>query len=244
MTNTTKHLIREVEASDLPALAAIEKQRWTRENTPILSLEKLEEWYQTKSPFFLVSEKDGVVEGYYYGMQIHFSLETYQEYTSADARTDQGYTVHTHDPTGTSVYGVNVVTIAPEAGALLNAEVHRRLRHFNAEYFIGFTRLVHLDRYLSAIEETHGGTLPYDEPAIALWYAHETMRLIDARKWEDYTKQADLALPALRRPDTILKFHVQGTLFGLLDVVSNYMEDPKSRNYGAFIVSSWPHVIE
>lgn len=237
-----QHTIREVRESDLSALVGIEQKRWSREGTDILGIELLTQWYETQSPFFLVAEKNEEITGFYYGMQVHFSMDTIEEFTSADARTDQGYTKHTHDPSGISAYGVNVVTIAPEAGVALNQEVHRRLVAMKAPYFIGFTRLVHLDHYLRGVEATNGGKLPYPESEIALWYAHQTMKMIDARVWSQCSKEPDLDLPPLRRPDTILAFHVHHTRFGLVRVVPQYMEDPKSRNYGAFIVSDWPHV--
>ena len=176
-------------------------------------------------------------------MQVHFSLKHLEEFTSADVLTDKGYTVHTHDATGKSVYGVNIVTIAQDAGAQLNAEVHRRIRSMNAKYFLGFTRLVHLDYYLRSIETKNKGRLPYAEGEIALWYAYQTMKMIGARTWKEGAKEPKLVLPEVKRPDTVLKFHAEGTNSGLLCVVPNYMEDPKSRNYGAFLASEQPHVV-
>jgi hypothetical protein len=237
-----KYTIRDVRYSDLPILAAIERQRWTREKTPILSLKTLEEWYGYKSPFFLVADSGNSIDGFYYGMQVSFSLEHIEAFTSTDARTNQGYTTHVHNPSGNSVYGVTIATTAPEAGVSLNVEVHRRLHEMRAAYFIGFSRLVHLNKYFQSIEAYHDGKMPYPEQEIAFWYAYQTMKLLGARVWEEHALVPELHLPLPRRPDTVLKFHVQNTRIGLLRVVSDYMHDPKSRNYGAFIASDWPHV--
>lgn len=237
-----KYIIREVEERDLQKLQAIEQQRWSREGTAILPLQTLQEWFRSKSPYFLVAEKNEEIYGFYYGMQVHFSLGAIEEFTGADARKNQGYTDHVHTPEGTSVYGVNVVTIAPEVGMLLNAEVHRRVFASKAEYFLGFTRLVHLDHYLKSLEAANSGKLPYNESEIALWYAHQTMKKIGAYVWQECSKEPILSLPPPRRSDTILRYHVEGTLLGLLRVVPNYMHDPKSRSYGAFIASKWPHI--
>lgn len=242
MTYAKTCTIRDVHIRDLPALALIEQERWTREKTAILSLAKIEEWYESRSPFFLVAEKNGSIVGFYYGIQVNFSMDRIDEFTSADARKEEGYTIHTHDASAKSVYGINVVTVAPEAGIELNAEVHARLEQMKAEYFVGFTRLVHLDHYLKGVEAAHEGKLPYEESEIALWYAHQTMKMIGARTWKEGSAEPALILPPLRRPDTILRFHVEGTNLGLLRVVDHYMEDPKSRNYGAFIASELPHM--
>lgn len=237
---THPYRVRPVRSEDLPKLAAIEQKRWEREGTEIMDLKTLTQWYETGSPFFLVAECNGKIDGFYHAIQVHFSLDAIEEHTSLEAQTGHGYSKHTHDPTGNSVYAVNVVVVAPEAGAALNAAVHERIRALQMVYFIGVSRLVHLNRYLKSIEELHGGSLPYEEESIALWYAHESMKMLKTNKtWVQCTPQPHLELPSLRRPDSLLKFHVESINAGLLRIIPNFMKDPKSRNYGAFLASEF-----
>lgn len=232
------YAVREVRHEDLPALVAIEQQRWGREGTEVMTLETLTQWYETRSPFFLLAERKGVIEGFYHAIQVDFSLDEIEKFTAQEMQTHHGCSIHAHDPTARSVYAMNVVVIKGGAGEALNAEVHRRLKHLEMLYFIGVPRLVNLDHYLRGVESIHGGTLPYPEEDIALWYAHESMKMMDTnRPWTEYATQPDLCLPALRRPDLLLKFTVKTIPAGLLSIIPNFMKDPKSRNYGAFLAS-------
>lgn len=232
------YVVREVRESDLPTLVTIEKERWTREGTEILGFETLHEWFKNQSPFFLVAERDGRIDGFYYAIQVHFTPSEVERHAGEDAQTHRGWSTHAHDPSATSVYGVNIVQRATEAGIALNTALHQRIKNQGMLYFIGIPRLVNLDLYLRGIERRNGGTLPYTESDIALWYAHESMKLLgQTRIWQECTPQPTLALPPLRRPDTLLKFSVAGISAGLLRIVPNLMKDPKSRGYGAFLVS-------
>jgi hypothetical protein len=232
------YLVREVQKTDLPQLAEIEQKRWEREGTEIMTLEILTEWYETRSPFFLLAEKDGVVEGFYHAIQVDFSLNEIEKFTAPEMQTHHGCSIHAHDPKARSVYAMNVVVIKGGAGEALNAEIHRRLKDLEMLYFIGVPRLVNLDHYLKSVEMIHGGTLPYPEEDIALWYAHESMKMMETnRPWAECATQPDLCLPPLRRPDLLLKFTVKSIHAGLLRIIPNFMKDPKSRNYGAFLAS-------
>jgi hypothetical protein len=236
------YVIREVQKKDLVQLAAIEQKRWEREGTEIMTMEILTQWYETRSPFFLLAEKKGVIEGFYHAIQVDFSLNEIERFTAPEMQTHHGCSIHAHDPQAKSVYAMNVVVIKGGAGAALNAEVHRRLKGLEMLYFIGVPRLVNLDHYLRGVEETHGGLLPYPEEDIALWYAHESMKMLETNKpWQECTAQPDLFLPPLRRPDLLLKFTVTTIRAGLLRIIPNFMKDPKSRNYGAFLASELPH---
>lgn len=242
MMNRSYCIARDVRKSDLPALAMIEQQRWAREETAILTLNDLNKWFETNSSFFIVAEGEDGIVGYYYGMQVHFSIAEIDVFTAPDTLTNRGYTKHTHDPHGLSVFGETVVTTTPHAGVVLNDEIHRRLHRKQIKFFTGYSRLVHLNQYLEKVERENDGVLPYPEATIALWYAQKSMDMLGAKRWEGCLPLPNCTLPPLRRPDTILKFHVEGTNAGLLRVVSNYMPDKKSRNYGAFLMSEFPHI--
>lgn len=240
MEDTETFTVREVREDDLPALAAIEKERWEREGTDILTQKQLEQWYKSGSPFFLVAERDGEIGGFYYAIQVHFSLDAIEDHAGDKAQTHHGWSIHTHDPAGESVCGVNLVQRNPYAGSALSAKIHKLIREKKMLYFIGVLRLVNLDHYLRQIEKLHGGVLPYKEEEIALWYVHESMKLLGQTKtWTECTPQPKLLLPPLRRPDTLLKFSVQALQVGLLRIIPDFMKDPKSRNYGAFFASDF-----
>jgi hypothetical protein len=233
------YTVRSVREDDLPTLVEIEQERWAREGTEILTLTILKEWYANDSPFFLVAEKNGKIDGFYYAIQVDFSLSKIDAYTAPESQTHHGWSVHAHDPGGGSVYGINIVQRAAEAGIALNAEVYRRMRERRISYFVGIPRLVNLDSYLRSVERQNEGILPYDEEKIALWYAHESMKLLHQKLWEEATPQPALVLPPLRRPDSLLKFTVAAIDASFLRIIPNFMKDPKSRGYGAFLASDF-----
>lgn len=231
---------RPVDERDLDALAVLETRIWKRRQTPILSREELEEWYSERSPYFIVAEGSEGICGYYFGRQIAFSPDRLDAFLDPTLVTGRGLSDHPHDPSQDSVYGISVAASVPGAGALLNDAVHELLEVMGIRYFVGFTRLSRLDAYLQTIEKQ--GPLPYDQHQIARWYAQESARLLTMPRWEQAEPVPVLAgLPSVRRPDPVLAFHVRGTTFGLLAVLPGYMHDPASRNYGACIVSGYPH---
>lgn len=233
-------ITRPVEEQDLDGLAALEARVWKRRHAPILTRKELAEWYDERSPYFIVAEDPDGICGYYFGRQIAFSPDRLDAFLDPALITGRGLSNHPHDPSQDSVYGISVVAEVPGVGALLNDAVHELLEVMGIRYFVGFTRLSRLSAYLEYLERT--GPLPYDEELIAQWYAHESATLLRMPRWEQAEASPSLAsLPPLRRPDPVLAFHVQGTTFGLLAVLPNYMEDPASRNYGACIASGYPH---
>ncbi len=234
------YTVRNVREEDLPTLVEIEQARWEREGTEILTYATLKEWYDVHSPFFLVAEKGGRLDGFYYAIQVHFSFDEISKHTAPEAQTGHGWSIHTHDPSAKTVYAVNVVQRSSEAGAALNKELRILLQKREMVYFIGAPRLVNLDRYLRTVERENGGTLPYKEEDIALWYAHESMKLLhQTTTWEASAPQPVLDLPKLRRPDSLLRFSTESLRAGLICVIPNLMKDPKSRGYGAFLASDF-----
>lgn len=240
---TDLYTVRGVKEEDLPTLVEIEQERWAREGTEILTYNTLKIWYDVQSPYFLVAEKEGRIDGFYYAIMVDFSLDNIDAHTSSKAQTGHGWSVNTHNPSARSVYAVNVVQRVTQAGVALNAEVYRLISEMKMLYFIGSPRLVNLDHYLRIVERLNDGVLPYDEGEIALWYAHESMKMLGQTKvWEECTPQPTLILPPLRRPDSLLKFSVQALQVGLLRIIPNLMKDPKSRGYGAFLASSFTYL--
>jgi len=234
-------IIRSVQESDINALAALEARVWQRHNTPILSQDELYEWYSEKSPYFLVAEYEGTVCGYYFGRQIAFAPDRIDAFLNPSQVSGKGYSLHRHDPAHDSVYGISVASEVPGVGGQLNAAVHQLLEVMGIRYFVGFTRLSRLRAYVEKVETLHGGVLPYSLNDLVLWYAHESAELLRMPVWKEAKPKPTLSLPRLRRPDPVLAFHVRGTNFGLLTVLPNYMPDPASKNYGAFIASAAPH---
>lgn len=233
---------RSVRVTDLDALAALEVAVWKRHGTPILTREDLLAWYEEESPYFLVAEKDGEICGYYFGRQVSFSPKRLDEFLDPAHITGKGFSAHVHDPLQDTFYGISVVATVPGVGALLNEQIHQLLETMGMQYFVGFTRLSCFRAYVERVQKKYGGQLPYALDDIALWYAHESAALLSMRVWKEAHPKPSLILPPLRRPDPVLAFHVRGTTFGLLAILPNYMPDPASMNYGAFIASSYPHL--
>lgn len=231
---------RPVAADDLDDLAALEMRVWKRRGAPVLTRDELEAWYAEQSPYFIVAEGSKGICGYYFGRQIAFTPERLDAFLDPSQVTGRGVSNHAHDPAQDSVYGISVVAEVPGVGTLLNDAVHELLEVMGIRYFVGFTRLSRLDAYLRQLEEH--GSLPYPEADIAHWYAEQSARLLAMPRLRQAGAVPLLTgLPPLRRPDPVLAFHVRGTTFGLLAVLSGYMHDPASRNYGACIASTYPH---
>lgn len=235
--------IRHVERTDLDALAELETAVWTDLGTPILTKEDLTAWFEEGSPFFFIAESDGVPCGYYFGRRVRFRLEEHGAFFDPALMTGHGWSAHAHDPSGNCLYGINIVSTKRGTGRVLYDAVHDLLEVMGLDYSVGITRLSGLDAYLSGIERADGGTLPYPEDKIALWYAHESARMLGLRSWNECQAKPELkGLPELKEPDPVLAFHVRGTTFGILGILPGYIvPDPESRDYGAMILSSFPH---
>ena len=231
-------VVRPVMKKDLPALSALESQRWGREGTDILSTEDVANWYREHSPFFLVATIQDVLVGYHYGVQVEFKMTAVDDFVATSIYSDSKYTSRPHEPKGNCVYVDTVVAKSSQAGAAISREVDRLLIEKKMEYLLGFSRLACLDRYLKNIELANNGTLPCSEEDAALWYAQKSMEMLGGKIWSECTKKSGMNLPVPRRPDPILKFHIQGRQLKLLRVIKNYMTDPKSRGYAALIVSN------
>ncbi|HEY0011209.1 MAG TPA: hypothetical protein VGB97_04895 [Candidatus Paceibacterota bacterium] len=229
--------IRRARRDDLDALALLEQKSWTRRGTPVLSKTDLAHWYAEGSPFFLVAEQGAAICGYYFGRQVHFSPDEAADFLDRGKLTDKGFSVHAHDLFGDSVYGINVTATVPGAGIALNRAVHELLEEMRMKYFLGYTRLSSFGSFLRRLPNEANER----EDDLALWYACESARLLGMRVWPQAPEHPALGLPALRRPDPVLAFHVRDTRLGLFAIVRDYMTDPASRNYGAFIVSEYPH---
>ncbi len=235
--------VRNVERKDLATLAQLETAVWTGLGTPILTESVLTEWFDDGSPFFFIAELDGVPCGYYFGRRIRFSMEEHRAFFNPALMTGQGWSAHPHVPDGNCLYGINIVSTIRGSGRALYQAVHDLLEVMGLDYSVGITRLSGLDAYLSGIEARNGGILPYEQDAIALWYAHESAERLGLRSWSECQAKPELeGLPALENPDPVLAFHVQGTTFGILGILPGYIvPDPESRDYGATIVSAFPH---
>lgn len=230
-------VIREVEARDIVRLEALEKKIWSGLGTAILSASDITQWFANHSPFFLVAEYDGELVAYYYGQCADFSMEHIDEYTAPHILSKTGYTIHVHKADGNSVEGLSVVSCMKGAARALNQEVYTRVRRLKKDFYFGYSRLSGFDSYLRGLPaHTRGYADSCDEYHVALWYAHESMKLINGKIWETWcTPQPPLCLPPPTVPDPVLSFHAKGTAFGLLRVVPEFMPDPESRNYGAFL---------
>jgi hypothetical protein len=121
------------------------------------------------------------------------------------------------------------------AGRALYEAVHVLKEQMRIRYSIAFTRLTGLSAFLDETEPV----APID--AMALWYAHESARLLGLRTWKECMPAPALPLASLLKPDAMLAFHTKGTRFCLLGILANYMPDPASRDYGALIFSEFPH---
>ncbi len=235
-------IVRATTEADLDTLVALEEKAWKRHEVPALTRSELNMWYAQRSPFFLVAEVDGVISGYYYGIQVEFSIETMDAFVAPSEDGGAVYHKHRHDPHGSSVYGISVASLTPGVGQALNSKVHELLAILDARYFVGFSRMFLFDKYASRLERGNNGILPFDQDALALWYAHESARVARMRPWGDIcTKKPSIDLPPLHRADPIMAFHALNVRVGLTRILPNYMHDPSSRNYGAFLVSEAPH---
>ncbi len=230
-------VVREVRAGDIPLLEEFEKKVWGGLSTAVLTADILGEWLRAGSPFFLLAEADGEIAGYFYGQFCGFSLETIDDFTSPRVLGKSGYTTPVHAPNGNSVIGITIASCIPGAGKALNKEVYKRVHLLKKDFYIGHSRLSGLAAYWESLTPSaRERAQAYGESTVALWYAHQCMKLVDGKIWEDLcTPAPTLDLPAPTVPDGALSFNAKGTDFGLLRVVDNYMIDPESKNFAAFL---------
>jgi hypothetical protein len=223
---------------DIDELVLLEKQVWLRRGTPVLTRKDIAKWLADSSPFFLVARDEaGKICGYYYGKQVQFDVSTAEEFLAEDKVTGMGYSDHSHDPLADSVYGVSVASKVPGAGMALNREVRKLLVKLKIRYFLGFSRLSKLKKYMEKLKSKSLDKFVTDDE-IALWYSYSSARLLRMRIW----RQMELMpLIPLVRPDPVLAFHAKDTNLGFYGILPGYMPDPSSCDYGAFIFSEIPH---
>lgn len=232
--------VRPVRRDDLEPLSLLDTAAYARHGIPSMSLAELAAWYEEESPLFLVAEHENRLCGYYYGRLIRFDVdEDAEAFCAPRPEGTWQWDRYPHNPVAESAYGICVAATVPGAGAALNAGIHDVLEHRRVRYYVGISRLSRLDRYVESIKSL-GGELP-DEGEIALWYTYQSADLLHMPIWPACPRRPCVLLPELRRPDPVLAFHVQGTTFGLLGLLPDYMPDAASRNFGAVIVSEFPH---
>jgi hypothetical protein len=236
----TQIKVRAVCEEDLDTLACIEKEVWSRLNTPILSRENLQEWYEDNSPFFLVALQNGEICGYYFGKIISFDITAIDKFLEPTRMTGLGFTTHLHDPQGSFLYGINIVSLVRGTGRILYETAHKLCAQLQIPYSIGITRLPGLALYMEEIESILGPILPDLHDEIATSYICESAKLLGMPI--EKIQKSELFFPQLSVPDHMLAFHVQGTISRLMRLVSNYIvPDPESLNYGACFVSEFLH---
>lgn len=228
--------VREVQECDLDAVTALEAAVWSPLGTPVLDRDQIGAWYEKRSPFFLIAEEAGVPCGYYFGQLVGFSLDECADFF----RPGQGtlWEPRAHDPSGTSLFGINIVSRVQGTGGALYARVRSQCEDFGLAYSVGVSRLAGLAAYM----EEHAAAALYDPGEVALWYALESAELLGMRTWDVCPEKPHLTLPRVRTPDPVLRCHAKGGHFGITGLYPKYIEpDPESRDYGVCIVSAFPH---
>ena len=229
-------LIREVREADLDRLAELENETWLPRGIPALTRADLAEWYEGKSPFFLVACANEVPCGYYYGLLTTFTLETQDDFFRS--RGGPLWKPPPHDPDGTSLFGINIVSQMRGAGTALYRTVRDACERMHLAFSVGISRLPGLNGYLV---ENPAAEL-YEPDEVALWYALKNGELLGMRHWSVCPSLPQLALPSPRVPDPVLATHAKGGYFGITGIQRHYIEpDPESRGYGVRIVSMYPH---
>jgi hypothetical protein len=227
--------IRPVQPSDIDTIVLLEKEVWSRLGAPILTRAEISSWYEDKSPFFLIAEHNGMPCGYYFGKIISFGSETVLEFLNPDAMTGKGFSRHTHAALGNCLYGISMVSRVRGSGRALYTCVHELLET------IGITRLSGLNEYVQTLyaQNTISALPPIN--VIAKWYLEENARLL-GRTSPFLMVSGDVQLPSVALPDPVLAFHVMDTRFLIHGLIPNYIvPDPESLNYGALILSEYPH---
>jgi hypothetical protein len=234
--------VRIARKNDLEALADLEQEIWRPLGTPILSKDELRSWLEEKSPFFLVAEYEGNVCGYYFGRRVTFSLRETCKFLDPDLVTGRGWSQHSHDSSGNSMYGISMISSVRGAGGALHSKMNELLHEYHIEYSIGFSRLPGFDAFAKEVEEMYEGNPPCNMDETALSYVWENALALKMKCWPHCPKGPGVIVPELRAPDPVLAFHVRGANYGLAGILPKYIvPDPQSRDYGAFIVSQYPH---
>jgi hypothetical protein len=232
--------IRTACSDDIGSIVALEQHVWGKLGIPALTRNEIADWYEDQSPFFLVAVHEGMIRGYYFGKRVHFSMNEIDNFTDPHLATGKGFSRHTHAASGNSMYGISLLSTLQGAGRSLHTAIHDRLEELQIRYSIGFSRLSGFSEYLNNIG--FRSSLPTDMNDAALWYAHAQAKKLGMRPWPHYPSRQLLELPYPNYVDPVLAFHVRGTTFGLAGIMRDYIvHDSQSRNYGAFIVSEFPH---
>lgn len=235
--------VRHVEERDLDSLVELDYEVWKALHTPLMSREDLASWLAEDSPFFLLAEDGDGPLAYAFSRRMDFTFDraSIDAFLDPSLITGKGMTAWPHSARGNTGYGICVASLQPGAAGAIVKHQHKLVEEFGLPYFIGYSRLAGLDAYAKEVEASHGGALPCSLEDLALWYAHESARLLEMQEWDEVRRKPDLDLAPLSVPDPVLRFHVRYTRYGVLDIQPGYMEDPASRGYAVFMASKYPH---
>ena len=240
MSQKSEVVVRRAGRDDLGAIAGLEKEVYGGLGTACYGLEYAEAWLETNPEGLFVAEADGEVVGYLYCQVTQFGFDILDRFRDYDLVTDHGYTRQSHDPSGNCVQVVTMCSKSAGAGWALIRESDEYGRKTGRRYYLGLSRMPGLDSYLKKVESLSGPLDAKTAAKVALHYAIETVRSVNAHIWVEDSPEIVITLPELCDPDPVVRKHARTPGAGLVAVLENCMRDPGSRNFAALLVRETP----
>lgn len=234
--------VRQAQALDIPRLVELEQIKFGGQGTEVYDDSYFRCWLGVHPEGLLVScTADGTVVGYSYTQCVDFDFDHISRLTTYNDFTDGGYTAKTHRGGGNTIHGVTAVAVMEGAVHTIVKVTECRMVRDHKKYHISGARIPGFDSYLKELESRNVDMSPFADHQIAEWYVACCVRDFGGFLWPSFPT-VDLDLPAPQQPDKVLNKWMRHEGFGVAAVLPNWMQDPKSREFGALILMKNPNL--
>lgn len=227
---------------DIPRLAELEKQKFVDAGMEVYDEKFFRNWLKVNPTGFLVSCKEnGEVVGYTYQQCVDFDFDAIPRLTTYNEFTDHGHTVRTHRWEGNTIHGMSAVAVAPQGVYQIFKVIEQQMTEQKRKYIITGARIPGFDAFWK--QAVKNGALASDvsKMAAAQSYVGQCVRLFGGFLWESFPKDV-VDLPKPVRPDPVMNKWLKHEGFGVAAVLPNWMDDPRSHDFGVLMVLRNPHV--
>ncbi len=226
-------IVRTATEDDVVLIAQLEQVIWGQLGTPVYDEQYVSTWRRTHPEGLLIAQVPDTLEavGYGHSQRINFSMENLDVLQTSELDTDGGTSVGTHRPSGNALYSMAYGSVRKGVGSALFQATLQQLRHFDIEYFVGFSRIPGFNDYLRELWEKEV-VVDVDEAVHA--YVARCAIMVQGKMWPTFYCPDDLlrCYPDPSKLDPTLGFYLKQKNFGVVKVYGNYCVDPSSHNFG------------
>ena len=233
----SKRIIRQAVKTDIPALIKLEKEIWGDKGTDVYGQEHFSAWLEVFPQGFLVAVNDGKVVAYISTQRINY-IPGQSDKIDFNTMTDNGLIRKTHIPDGNSLYIVSFCSNDPGAGLELGIAGVNHEEALKSDYVVSACRMPGFAGFFETVIDLNpeAEITSQTEKNLALYYAARVAIMIKGKFTELKLPRLDLKFPeSIDRDPTIGKILQYPKVF-LGGVISDYMKDPLSRDFGAIVI--------